>query len=286
MVVVWPFLGALALGTGTFVERIVLMKKRISVKFYQAAQFFSIILVMLPFAYFFWNVSPEFYSLKNIGIFMLIILFSMFANFFTFFSMKGEGLEKLESAKVTEPLFTIILAFVFSFIFGTEMFGRNPKILLPALISAGALIFSHVNKHRLKFSKYYLFAVAGSFFFASELIASKLILDYFNPITFYFLRCISILFFSLILFRPKLDSKLDSKIIWEIFITGIIWFIYRVVIYFGYMQLGVVETTLMIMLGPMFVYFFAWKFLKEKLTWKNLFATGVILLSILYVTFA
>jgi drug/metabolite transporter (DMT)-like permease len=52
------------------------------------------------------------------------------------------------------------------------------------------------------------------------------------------------------------------------------------------MQLGVVETTLMIMLGPMFVYFFAWKFLKEKLTWKNLFATGVILLSILYVTFS
>jgi len=38
------------------------------------------------------------------------------------------------------------------------------------------------------------------------------------------------------------------------------------------------------MLGPVFIYLFAWKFLKEKLNWKNLVAAIIILFSILYAT--
>ena len=283
---IWPFFGAVALATGTIVERIVLRKEQISVKFYQAAQFLAIVLVMLPFVYFFWNVSSDFYSTRNIGIFSIVILFSLIANFFTFYSMKWERLGKLESAKITEPLFVILLAFILSFIFGQELFNRNPNVLIPAFISACALIFSHVQKSHLRFSKYYLAALVGSFFFASELVTSRLILDYFNPITFYFLRCVSILFVSIILFRPKFHEGIDRKTIFQILATGAIWFIYRIILYFGYTHFGIVETTLTIMLGPVLVYFFAWKFLKEKLTWRNLVTAGVILLSVLYVVFA
>ncbi len=280
--VIWPFFGAIALATGTLVERIVLMKKPISVKFYQAAQFLAIVLAMLPFIYFFWKISPDFYTLKNIGIFSLVILFSMFANFLTFYSMKWQQLEKIESAKITEPLFVILLAFILSFIVDGELFQRNPHTLIPAFISAGALIFSHVKKHHLKFSKYYLAALGGSFFFASELITSRFILDYFNPITFYFLRCSFILLLSIVLLRPKMPKSLNAKINWQIIATGFIWFAYRIIVYFGYIHLGVVETTLTIMLGPILIFFFAWKFLKEKITWKNIVATGVILPSITY----
>lgn len=68
----------------------------------------------------------------------------------------------------------------------------------------------------------------------------------------------------------------------EIMITGILWVIYRIMIYYGYMELGVIFTTLMIMLGPIFIYFFAWKFLKEKLDWRNIAAVIVIIGSVLY----
>lgn len=282
---IWPFFGALALATGTLIERLVLMKKTVSVKLYQSAQFFSIVLVMLPFIPFFWKISPDFFTIKNISVFAGVILFSILANYFTFFSMKWEKLGKLESAKITEPLFIILLSFVFSFIFGTGLYSRNPNILIPALISAGALIFSNVKKHHLTFNKYYLAALLGSFFFAVELILSRLILENFNAITFYFLRCFLVLILSFTIMRPKLKHKLKMKTKLQILLTGGIWVIYRLIIYFGYVNLGVVETTLTIMLGPILIYFFAWKFLKNKLTWKQLVTAGIILASVAYATF-
>lgn len=282
---IWPFFGALALATGTLIERLVLMKKTVSVKLYQSAQFFSIVLVMLPFIPFFWKISPDFFTIKNISVFAGVILFSILANYFTFFSMKWEKLGKLESAKITEPLFIILLSFVFSFIFGTGLYSRNPNILIPALISAGALIFSNVKKHHLTFNKYYLAALLGSFFFAIELILSRLILENFNAITFYFLRCFLVLILSFTIMGPKLKHKLKMKTKLQILLTGGIWVIYRLIIYFGYVNLGIVETTLTIMLGPILIYFFAWKFLKNKLTWKQLVTAGIILASVAYATF-
>lgn len=284
--VIWPFFGALALAGGTVIERLVLMKKKVSVKLYQTAQFLALVLVMLPFLGFFWNVEQVALTIKNIGIFVGVIVLSMFANYFTFFSMKHEKLGKLESAKITEPLWIILLAFIFSFIFGTGLYERNSSILIPAAIAAFALIFSHFEKSHLKFNKYYTAALLGSFFFAAELVLSRLILDYYNPITFYFLRCITILIVSFILFRPKFYANLNTRTTLEILATGAIWFIYRIIVYFGYTSLGVVETTLTIMLGPVLVYFFAWKFLKNKLTWKQLVTAGIILACVGYATFA
>jgi drug/metabolite transporter (DMT)-like permease len=282
---VWVFFGALASATGILLERIVLMKKKVSVKLYQTGQFLSLILVMLPFIPFFWKMSNEALTTENIFIFLGVIILSMLANYFTFYSMKNEKLGKLESAKITEPLFTILLAFIFSFIFGEALYHRSYSILIPAGISAFALIFFHIEKHHLKFNKYYIAALLGSFFFASELIVSRLILDFYNPITFYFLRCSAILLLSLTFLRPKFDKKLKTKTILQILLTGSIWFIYRIIVYFGYTSLGVIETTLTIMLAPVLVYFFAWKFLKNKLTWKQLTTAAIILACVAYATF-
>jgi len=276
----FPILGALALASGTILEKIVLRKRKISIKLYQTAEFLAIVLAMLPFIYFFWKMDSQAFELKNILIFSLVILFSIIANLFTFYSMKWEKVTNLEPAKILEPLFVILFAIVFSF-FAVELYERNLKIIIPALIAGSALIFSHIYKHHLKFNKYFIAAIIGSFFFALELVLSRLILDFYSPITFYFLRCSSILLISFILFRPKFKN-IKTKVRWEIIVIGIIWFIYRIIIYYGYLNFGVIFTTLIIMLGPIFIYLFAWKFLKEKLNWKNIIAALVIIACILY----
>ena len=159
------------------------------------------------------------------------------------------------------------------------------KVVIPALIAGAALIFPHIQKHHLKFNKYIVAATLGSFFFALELIITRLILDFYSPITFYFLRCSSIFLISLIVFRPKLLS-IDKKASWMIFGTGFLWVIYRVIVYYGYIHLGVIFTTLMIMLSPIFIYAFAYIFLKERPSWKNLVSAGIIVACVLYVSLA
>ena len=166
------------------------------------------------------------------------------------------------------------------------MFPRSIKVLIPALIAGATLMIAHVKKHQLKFSKYFLAALAGSLFFAIELTLSRLVLEETNGITFYFLRCIFVLAISYVIFRPKFSNNIDKTSKINLVVAGVIWVIHRVIVYFGYVKLGVIETTLVIMLGPVLLYFFAWKFLKEKLTKKNVITSVIILACILYATFA
>jgi drug/metabolite transporter (DMT)-like permease len=275
------FFGAIVAAAGTIIQRTILRKKKIDIKLYQAGEFLGIILAMLPFIYFFWRLDAQAFQTKNLLLFGLVIVFAIIANVFSYYSMKWEKVSNLEPAKILEPLFVILLAIGFSFILDATLYQRNLNIIIPALIASIALVFSHIKKHHLEFNKYFIAAILGSFFFALELVISRLILDFYSPITFYFLRCAIIFIITMFIFKPKL-KRFNKKIKWELLGLGLIWAIYRVVIYYGYIHLGVVFTTLMIMLGPLFIYVFAWKFLKEKLDWKNIVAAIVIIASILY----
>lgn len=277
-----PILGAIGLGAGTILEKIVLKKKKIGPRLYQTAGFLAIVLIMIPFLYFFWKLDPAAFTSKNILIMLAVVIGSVIANAFIFYSLKWEKITYLEPARLLEPLFVIILAIIFSFIFGQGLYERNTKIIIPALIAGFALIFSHIKKHHLEFNKYFIATIIGSFFFAFELTISRLILDFYSPISFYFIRSTLVLFISFVIFRPKF-SKLDTKSKWLILLIGSIGVLYRIMVYYGYLELGVIFTTLILMLGPLFIYLFAWKFLKEKLEWRNIVAAGVIIASVLYV---
>tara|TARA_Y100000034_G_scaffold73343_1_gene88306 strand:+ start:4266 stop:5120 length:855 start_codon:yes stop_codon:yes gene_type:complete len=280
-----PILGALALGVGNILEKIVLKRRKVNIKLYQTASFLAIILTMLPFVFFFWRMNTQALEISNILIFSLVIIFSLIANMFVFYSMKWEKLTNLEPAKILEPLFVIFLAIIFSFFIDSGLYERNLNVIIPALIAGAALVFSHIEKHHLSFNKYFIAAILGSLFFALELVTSRLILDFYSPITFYFIRCSSIFLISLIAFRPNFE-KLNKKVRFKILATGIIWVIYRLIVYYGYLNIGIIFTTLMIMLGPIFIYAFAYIFLKEKLNWRNIIAAIIIICSVLYATLA
>jgi drug/metabolite transporter (DMT)-like permease len=278
-----PILGAIALASGTILQKIVLRRKRINIKFYQTAEFFVIVLAMLPLIYFFWRLDAEAFQTKNLFIFSLVIIFSIAANLFTYYSMKWEKVSNIEPAKILEPLFVIMLAIFFSYLVDGNLFDRKLNIIIPALISGVALVFSHVERHNLKFNKYFVAAVLGSFFFALELVVSRLILNYYSPMTFYFLRCLTIFAISFVAFRPAMIN-MNNKLKFYFISLGILWVLYRVIVYYGYINFGVIFTTLMIMLGPVFIYIFASIFLKEKLKIKNLISAVIIIASVLYAT--
>jgi drug/metabolite transporter (DMT)-like permease len=275
-----PVIGAVALAGGTILERIVLRKKKVDIKLYQTASFLAIVAGMLPVIYFFWHLDSGALEPRNILLFSLVVLFSIIANMLVFYSMKWEGVGNLEPAKVLEPLFVILLAIIFSF-FTDGLYERNFRIVVPALIASLALIFSHIKKHHLKFNKYFVAAIFGSFFFALELVISRLLLDFYSPVAFYFLRSLAILIISFLIFRPNL-KKLNPGVSWQIFLTGLIWIIYRVAVYYGYLKIGVISTTLILMLGPIFIYILAHFILKEKISWKNFLAAIIIVASVIY----
>ena len=280
-----PIIGSIALASSAIVERITLKRKEVTIKFYETYIFLGIVLVMLPFLAFFWNVELNALELKNILVLLLVVLFSIVANYFLFSSMKRGKLEKIEPAKLTQPILIVIFTLLLSFIFGSNIYERNYSVVIPALIAGSALIFSHIRSHHLKFSKPFRFALIASVFFALELVLSNLILENYSSFSFYFIRSFLIFFFSWLIFRPKLKHSVERKVYFQVLAAAAILVVYRVAIYSGYSSIGIIPTTLGIMLAPIFVYLFSWLILKEKIHWRNVLASIVILACVLYTVF-
>ena len=131
---------------------------------------------MTPLLFFFWSLDNQALETKNLIIFLAVILISVVSNLFYLYALKGDKVTNTESARISEPLFVVLLALIFGLFIGGDNYGRNFKIIIPALIAGAALIFSQVKKHHLQCNKYFLYAIAGSFFFALELVISKLYL--------------------------------------------------------------------------------------------------------------
>jgi len=274
-----PIIGALSLAVSSLLEKIILKSREIRPQNLIVVLFAIAILFMLPFMFFFWKIDPLAWKGINLLILGGIVFFSILANFFAFYSLKREKITRLEPVRLLEPLFVVLLAFLF---FSSE---RNPNVIIPAFIAGLALVFSHVKRHHLKINRYILAGIAGSLFYAIDLILTKIILDYYNPLTLYFIRSCLVLVFSFLIFRPNLIRGFDKKEKFFVVIIGIAWVVFRVATYYGYIYLGVVSTTLVLMLGPVFVYMLARIFLKEKLEWKNIASTIIILGCVLYAMF-
>ena len=269
-----PIIGSILEASGTIIEKKILRKKNINFKNYTVFEFLAIFIIMLPIIYFFWQVKPEALFPKNILLFAFIITTATIANLLIFYSLKREKVTEFEPLWLMQPLFTIILAFI---LFGSE---RNWTTFSLALIASGTLVVSHVKKNHLILDKYIIAALLGSLAFAIELVASKPLLSFYSPFTFYFIRCTFILLTTFAIFRPSFKAiNKNSGIM--IFAVGIIWVLYRAIIYYGYESIGIVYTTLLFILSPVLMILFAVIFLKEKPSWRQIISTIIILVCVI-----
>lgn len=275
-----PIIGAILEGAGNIIDKKIVITHNINYKNCTVYGFLALVLVMLPLTFFFWEIKPEAYSTLNLLIFMLVILSSIIANLLAFYSLKRKKITELEPIRLMQPLFTVLLAFIFSFFFVAYYAERRYSILILALMASIALAASHIRKHHLILNKYIIAALFGSFFFAVELVVSRAILPYYSSLTFYFLRCLLVFLITAFVFHPKINSiKNRTKIL--MLISGVIWVSYRWILYYGYLTLGVVFTTILFILGPIFIFLFASIFLKEKIFLRQIIASVIIIACII-----
>lgn len=279
-----PILGAFLEATGILIEKKIMKKKNINYKTYTVYGFLAIVAVMIPFLFFFWDIKPQAFELKNILIFLSIAIIALFANLFIFYSLKRETISEFEPISMMQPLFTILLAFILSFFLTAYSNERNPIILVLAFIASTALIIAHIKKHHFKYDKYMIAALIGSFLFSCELVLSKLVLEYFSSWSFYFLRCLLILIIAWSIFRPNF-KKIDKETHYLNWAVALVYIIYRVILYWGIDNLGIVYTTIVLsVLSPVLIFIFARIFLKEKITKRQIISAAIIIICVIIAT--
>ena len=270
-----PILGAFLDATATVLYKKLANKHRVNYKDFMVYGFGAIILVSLPMLFFFWRIDPLAGRNLNMAILFSVIVISIFANFFSFYAFKHKDLSKIQSIRLTLPLFTILFAFILSFFFSAYSDERNYYVLLFAFIASIALFISNIRKEHFYFDKYSWSMLFGSMLFAVELVISKPILEFYHPITFYFIRSLFIFIIAFSLFRDDLSHlKYSSKGLF--LITAFLWVSYRGILYYAYGIFGVVFTTTVFILSPVLIYIASWLFLKEKVSKKQVISSIVI----------
>jgi len=289
-----PIIGSLLEATGMIIEKKIMKKKNIDYKTYTVYGFLAIVAVMIPFIIFFWNIKPENLILKNLIIFSAIVIIALIANLLIFYSLKRETMSEFEPISMMQPLFTILLAFIFSFFLSEYSNERNPLILILALVASITLIAAHIRKNHLVYNKYMIAALLGGFLFSLELVLTKILLPSPSSLTwdivksgftFYFLRCLFILIIAWIIFRPNF-KKIDKNTHYLNWIVGIIFVIYRLILYWGYATLGIIYTTVILsLLSPVLIFIFARIFLKEKIKKRQIISAVIIVLCVIAAIF-
>lgn len=219
--------------------------------------------------------SPKAFSIIGIFYLILLVIFALIWNIIYYRVQQHETVQEFEVIVMMQPLFISLMAAI---IFTDE---RNWHVLAATIIASLALILSHLRRDHLQFDKYSRYLLLAVFFIAAETQMRKLLLDWYSPAALYFIRTGILTVLFIFIWHPA-KLAIPKKSWPHIIISGFFGAIMMVLSFYGYKNLGVVLTTLILMLGPVLTYLLDFIILKEKLRPRIIAAAFVILACIIY----
>lgn len=217
-------------------------------------------------------------SQKYILLFIGMIIVAVSWNILYYQGIQKEDLHEFELIMLLSPLATIAFA---------EMFlpaERNAGVLIPGLIASLALIATRFRKHHVHIGRTAWRTIVAMLLMSLESIFIKELLAAYSPVTLYFVRTFVIAIVFIALYKPKLLAMPRTAFALTI-ISAIFGVLQMVLKFYGFSSLGVVETTMILVLGPFLVYLASFFFFREQLYKRDILAAVVVVLCILYVEF-
>jgi|GEM_PF-4536889 len=212
----------------------------------------------------------------NAGVWMAfigVVLFAFLWNKLYYYFQKREELQDFEVMNLVVPAVTALLA---GLVFAEE---RHVITLVAVGVALITLFITRVETHHTKFNAYSKLIVVMILAMAAEAVLRKVALTLMDPATLYFLRTLCVTILLWLFYRP--DSLPRSPDQWRAAAgPAIIGGSAMILMFYGYTQIGLVMTTLVFALSPMMVYYLDALVLRERIHPKNIYATVVIVASI------
>lgn len=264
---------------GVVADKIVLSKYRVPVMRFIPLLFIWLAVVTAVFLSRWGHVDYELLkSVRYIVLFVVMIAVACTWNILYYQGIQKEDLHEFELIMLLSPLATIMLATIF---LPSE---RDWGIFIPGVIASSALIATRFRKHHVSIGKTAWRTILAMVLISIESILIKELLSAFSPVALYFVRTITIGIVFVILYRPKLFALPGMAYALTI-ISAIFGVVQMVLKFYGFQNLGVTETMMILVLGPFLVYGASAVIMKEKIYKRDIFAALVVVLCILYVEF-
>lgn len=273
------FIAAIGYAGGIVVDKVVLSHYKIPVK-----RFIPLLFIWLAVITAF--LLPKFGSVdwvvlgapKYLLLFLAMLLVAITWNSFFYRGIQSEEIHEFELIMLLSPLFTIIFSEIF---LPSE---RSLSLFIAGVVASLALIVSRFRHHHLQIGKNSVIIFTAMILMSAESILIKMLLDVFSPAALYFARTVVMSLVFLILWRPKLLA-MPKKCFAYTIISAVFGVTQMVLKFYGFAKLGVIETTIILVLGPFLVYFFSAFYFKENLKKRDIFAALVVIASVIYITF-
>ncbi|MBI2630007.1 DMT family transporter [Candidatus Pacearchaeota archaeon] len=270
-----PVVSALLQASSFTLDKVIMSAKKVTYKNYIGLSFPLIFIInLIIFLIFRPELSPRLFAGKFLFLVILSISLSIIINLIFYKALKSEKLNEIEMISLLGSIPVIILT---SFIFESE---RNFMIIILALISSSAIIWSHWRKDHFQIAKKtWAYLLATLIISPIGAITSKILLAEWNPMSLELVRSFFLaVIFSMFFFKSieKTGAKTFLLLVITNILTTIAWILY----YFSYKTNGVIETVLIFSLQPMLVYLASFILLKEKFHMKKFIAFVIVLASI------
>ena len=273
-----PLFAVLGQTGGVLIDKVTLAIRKVRLNFFIAILFVFLCLLTAPLLPFFGKVDwGQAFSSRYLIYFVAMLIVAIIWNVYYYRGFQYEKLYEFELIIMTTPLITVLLAGIF---LPAE---RNIHIIIVTIIASLAVIFAKIRAHHLYFSKYSIGLVIAVILMSIETIFIKKLLTVYSPASLYFYRTFVIAIFFLIFLKPKLKGEKLSN--WFLIIasaaTGVLQMVLK---FWGFRDLGVIYTTLVLTLAPVLIYISSAYIFHENMKKRSIIAAAIIVGCIVYAT--
>ncbi|MFA5967427.1 MAG: EamA family transporter [Patescibacteria group bacterium] len=229
-------------------------------------------------------VSPWFVTIQSTAtqphyLWLLLALVFLAANYnlLFYFGLKYEKVSEIEPFLLFNPLIAIVIASLF---FPGE---RSWHVYLAAAVAGLALAWSHLDRQHLKLSRPLLAILGFALLHGLEAVIIKELLMVYSPLALYLVRCITTALFLWVIEKGKI-KKITLQQVPFFLLIAVGALVTSVLIYTSYHGIGISMTMAVLLLSPILVYLLSVLYLREKLQWKNIVSSVVIIGAIIWLS--
>lgn len=229
-------------------------------------------------------VSPWFVQIDSaattpyyLGLLLLMSFLAANYNLLYYYGLEYEKISEVEPFLLFNPLITILIASMF---YADE---RMWQIYVAAFIASAFLAWSHMRKHQLKIGPPLLAILGYAVLEGFSAVIIKQLLVVYSPLGLYLVRALIVVLFLWILEKGRI-ARITTKQIPYFILLAVTAIVGNSLIYYAYQAQGISATSLVLMLSPILVYGLSVVILKEKLNWKNIVTSAIVMALIIWVT--
>jgi len=218
-----------------------------------------------------WLVSIKPIALSSYYIWLLLALAFLSANhnLLYYYGLRYEKLTEAEPFLLFNPVVAIVIASAF---YADE---RSWHVYVAAVLASLILGWAHSYHRHLRLSRPLLAILGFSLIYGVEAVVIKQLLAVYSPLALYLVRAIVTVLFLWIVEQGKI-KKINLKQVPYFLIIAASAIVASIFVYMSYSSVGIGFTMAILFLSPILVYFASVIYLKEKLRWRSVLSSLVI----------